>query len=242
MAKKRSWIDRLIYRITKKPKCYKEVKNSPKTVADKLLHPQDARQVQYNNWCKAKKKSKSPKLVKSTPNISISDFELFKKKNRIMSHKQSYKETKDRQIEREVLSSKSLIDKHLLKDLEKRKIKFTKKDVLFITKDKTGQIVWLEKGDLSAGWQHIETRHSGDFFDKHGIHKDKLINHLEKIFKKGKIAYSRTVMRKGRECLEKLYYYKGKYYLLSGIGSNGFIVSGYPLDENTAKRLIERYK
>lgn len=48
-------IDRLIYKITKKPTCYVEVKNPPQTVLEKLLRPQDARQVQYNNWSKAKK-------------------------------------------------------------------------------------------------------------------------------------------------------------------------------------------
>ena len=51
MAK--SWIDKIIYKITQKPACYKEVKNPPKTTIGKLLRPQDARQVQYNNWSKA---------------------------------------------------------------------------------------------------------------------------------------------------------------------------------------------
>lgn len=48
-------IDRLIYKITKKPTCYVEVKKPPQTALEKLLRPQDARQVQYNNWSKAKK-------------------------------------------------------------------------------------------------------------------------------------------------------------------------------------------
>ena len=51
MAK--SWIDKIIYKITEKPECYKEVKNPPKTALSKLLRPQDSRQVQYNNWSKA---------------------------------------------------------------------------------------------------------------------------------------------------------------------------------------------
>lgn len=53
MAK--SWIDKIIYKITQKPTHYKEVKNPPKTVIGKLLRPQDARQVQYNNWSKVHK-------------------------------------------------------------------------------------------------------------------------------------------------------------------------------------------
>jgi len=46
-------IDRLIYFITERPKRYVEVRNPPNTTAEKLLRPQDARQVQYNRWSKA---------------------------------------------------------------------------------------------------------------------------------------------------------------------------------------------
>ena len=53
MAK--SWIDKLVYKITQKPTHYKEVKNPPKSIIGKLLRPQDARQIQYNNWSKAHK-------------------------------------------------------------------------------------------------------------------------------------------------------------------------------------------
>ena len=49
----RSYIDRFIYSITKKPKHYKDVHNPPETSRDKLLRPQDARQVQYNKWSKS---------------------------------------------------------------------------------------------------------------------------------------------------------------------------------------------
>ena len=48
----RSFIDRLIYSITKKPQHYVEVRNPPRTTAEKLARPQDARQVQYNRWSK----------------------------------------------------------------------------------------------------------------------------------------------------------------------------------------------
>ncbi len=49
----RSLIDKIIYSITKKPKHYVEVKNPPKTVKEKLSRPQDARQMQYNEWSRA---------------------------------------------------------------------------------------------------------------------------------------------------------------------------------------------
>lgn len=50
--KKNNPIDRLIYVITKKPSHYVEVKNPPKTPFEKITRPSDARQVQYNQWCK----------------------------------------------------------------------------------------------------------------------------------------------------------------------------------------------
>ena len=43
----------------------------------------------------------------------------------------------------------------LIKELEKNRIKFNKKDIIFITKDGTGQTLWLEKGNSSAGLEHI---------------------------------------------------------------------------------------
>ncbi len=49
----RKWIDKFVYKHTEKPSHYKEVKNPPTTTIGKLLRPQDARQVQYNNWSKA---------------------------------------------------------------------------------------------------------------------------------------------------------------------------------------------
>ncbi len=49
---KRSFIDKLIYKITEKPQHYVEVKDPPKTVCQKILRPQAARQVQYNEWSK----------------------------------------------------------------------------------------------------------------------------------------------------------------------------------------------
>ena len=47
---KRNSIDRFIYSITQKPRHYVEVKNPPKTAAEKLARPQDSRQMQYNRW------------------------------------------------------------------------------------------------------------------------------------------------------------------------------------------------
>ena len=71
-------IDRFIYSITKKPKHYVEVKNPPKTTAEKLSRPQDARQVQYNRWSKRYKMYSGSYLPKDHKDLANKGW---KKKN-----------------------------------------------------------------------------------------------------------------------------------------------------------------
>ena len=130
----------------------------------------------------------------------------------------------------------------LVKQLEQSGVKFSKKDMVFVTKDKTGQVVWLEKGNESTGLQHIVSRHVDDFRSKHGVSKSQISNHLNDVFTSGKVEYSRITQKNGRAGYERLYSYNGKYYLLTGVGTNGYIVSAYPISEEIATKLIERYK
>ena len=117
----------------------------------------------------------------------------------------------------------------LLKQLVDSKVKINVKDVVFTAKDSSGQIVWLEKGNSSAGLTHI-MKHETDFIAKHNIKKGHLLSHLKNVVSKGKVISSREVrLPNGRKGLEKIYLYKGKYYTLGAIGTNGFIVSMYPL-------------
>ena len=69
-----------------------------------------------------------------------------------------------------------------------------------------------------------------------------IASHINDIITSGNIEYSRTKKRGNREGIEKLYSHNGKYYLLTGIGTNGFIVSAYPIDEKEAIKLKEMYK
>lgn len=130
----------------------------------------------------------------------------------------------------------------LVKQLEQSGVKSSKKDMVFVTKDKTGQVVWLEKGNASSGLQHIESRHANDFQSKHGVSKSQISNHLNDIFTSGKVEYSRITQKNGRPGYERLYSHNGKYYLLTGVGTNGYIVSAYPINKDIAIKLIERYK
>ena len=89
------------------------------------------------------------------------------------------------------------------------------------------------------GFEHIISRHSEDFQSKHGISKSNIAQHIENVFRNGKVEYSRVT--KGNGGYERLYNYNGKYYMITGIGKNGFIVSAYPVRETQALKLIERY-
>ena len=53
--------------------------------------------------------------------------------------------------------------KAFIQELRNRGEKFNEEKIVFITKDATGQIIWLEKGNNLAGLEHIMQRHEKDF-------------------------------------------------------------------------------
>ena len=130
----------------------------------------------------------------------------------------------------------------MLKPLIEAKVKFNADEVQFVTKDKSGQMIWLETGNDNAGLNHILKRHADDFSLKHNVSKENVVSHIKNIISEGNIEYSRIIKRGSHVGIEKLYLYNGKYYLLSGIGTNGFVVSAYPIKEKEAIKLKARYK
>lgn len=100
----------------------------------------------------------------------------------------------------------------------------------------------MENGNDNAGLTHIKQRHALDFVNKHKIQVSQVTEHIHSVFTNGDLEYSRVTTKKGKEGFERLYKYQGHYYLLSGVGTNGFVVSAYPLDFETAQKYIRRYK
>ena len=123
---------------------------------------------------------------------------------------------------------KRLIDESLIKELRKNNIKFSEKDILFITKDKTNQIVWLEKGNDGAGFEHIKSRHGRDFAKAFNFSENSLHESLYKVIKYGNVVDDHIEIRNGISSITRVYDYQGTYYLLTGIGTNGFIVTARP--------------
>ncbi len=129
---------------------------------------------------------------------------------------------------------KELTKKCMIDQLTKAGVKFNPDDVLFVTKDKTGQLVWLEKGNKAAGLEHIlygdgrSRGHASDFKKAFGLDSNQVAGYLQKVITYGSIV-SNTVKPVGnRMGFERIYSYQGNYYIVTGIGSNGFIVSAYP--------------
>ena len=118
----------------------------------------------------------------------------------------------------------------LLAELLKIGVKISPKNVVFTAKDKNGQVVWLENGNATKGLEHIK-KHTNDFIRKHNIQEKHLVCHLRNVIKYGVVVHSQEkILSNGKMGLEKIYLYKGKYYTLGAIGTNGYIVSMYPID------------
>lgn len=118
----------------------------------------------------------------------------------------------------------SLKPEHLMSELEKSGVKFTKKEVIMVTKTKRNELVWLEKGNNSAGLQHIIKRHEGDLLKKFNINRSDIPSFIKEIFSKG-TEISSKVKNGG---FEKRYRFKNEYFVISGVGKNGYIITVYP--------------
>lgn len=118
--------------------------------------------------------------------------------------------------------------KALVKQLQSKGTKISKKDVVAITKDKNGRIVWLEKGKSGpngSGLKHIIEKHAKEF-QQQGISKKEIPQYLMHAVKHGKI-----VGYQGRDKSRPIYEftYEGKKRRVAiTIGSNGYIVGANP--------------
>lgn len=125
-------------------------------------------------------------------------------------------------------------------------VKFTKEDVLFVTHDEFGQMIWLEKGNSGAGLEHIlysgnnGRGHLNDFTNMFGISESQIPQFINDMISNGKVVNNAIKTINGRLGYEKIYKYKEKYFLLSAIGLNGFIVTAYPINEKTVIKMKRR--
>lgn len=131
--------------------------------------------------------------------------------------------------EEEPVGGDALIDEALVAELERNKVKFNRNDMVLITRDKTGQIVWLEEGNSGAGLKHMRERgHINQLAKAFGITQDKVERYLHEIVSSGTIVKNKLKPIGNRMGYERAYYYEGNYCVITAIGTNGFIISAYP--------------
>lgn len=117
-------------------------------------------------------------------------------------------------------------DARLIGRLAAAGVKHNADDIVRIAANAEGKVVFLEKGSLKAGLQHILTEH-GDDFARAGIPRDKVADAVMQAATKGKIVGYQG-KGTGRPILK--YTFEGKLYRTAvTVGDNGFVVGANPV-------------
>lgn len=230
----KKFIDKLVYLMTDKPEGYKPVKKPPKTFFDKLFRPDDARQVQYNRWLKhVEQKYKYRPVSPSTPKPKLRQKVATRSPMLLQTERLPLKQ-KQKAPEKKFFFNrfrKGTREYELVQELKRRKEKFKEEDILFITRVPTREILWLEKGSSTAGFEHIKQRHTQDFLKKFGVKQNKIPSFLKKVVEEGTIVSESSRIQGDREQIKRIYLYQNQYHVITALGTNGFIVSAYPRKE-----------
>ncbi len=121
----------------------------------------------------------------------------------------------------------------LIKEVIQKGEKITSKNVLSIVKLDDGKINWVEVGKVGkkgSGLNHIVEHHTNEFA-KFGIKSKSIPKLLTKTLKEGKIIG----YYKGRTPVYQAKYRRRTFNLLIAVGTNGYIVTAYPVSENITK-------
>ena len=116
----------------------------------------------------------------------------------------------------------------LIQEVQQKELKITPDEVIGITQDKNGRIIWLEKGHLDgkpSGLAHIVQEHESNFNDK-GIHTSDIADFVLSAVGRGTIIGYQG-KGTGRPIYEVTY--NGEtYHVAVTVGSNGYIVGANP--------------
>lgn len=113
--------------------------------------------------------------------------------------------------------------------LEDANVKYDRENLVFAVKDSSGRLYWLEQGNESVGLQHIIARHKNDFINVYGVDEKNIAGFIKNLVLSGKKIAERTRIKDGKITIQQNYLYHDKYYTLNAVGTNGFIVSCYPM-------------
>ncbi len=111
----------------------------------------------------------------------------------------------------------------LVNELRSSGINFTEANIVYIGRDQTGKIVWLETGNDTAGLQHIVKNHKSEF-EANGILENQIPDVVMRAVTTGRIVGYQSPTRPLYEVT-----FNGKtQHIAVTVSSNGFIVGANP--------------
>ena len=103
--------------------------------------------------------------------------------------------------------------------------KISPDEVLLITEDPQGKIVWLETGNSSSGFQHIIEKH-GSQFNSRGISDKDIPDYILEAVYQGSIVGTRG--KKDPRTIYEFVYNGKKRRIAIQVSENGYIVGANP--------------
>lgn len=115
----------------------------------------------------------------------------------------------------------NLTPKNLMCELAISGVKYSPNDVIMVTKNADGKLLWLEKGNSASGLTHILERHKEDFASKGIVDIPQLLYD---------VLQTASIKTGGNsKGLFADYKFDRNTYRVA-YGTNGYIVSFYPID------------
>ena len=115
----------------------------------------------------------------------------------------------------------SLKPQNLLDELAESGVKYNPEDVIAVTKTVDGKLVWLEKGNEQSGLKHIVNSHAINFSDRGITDIPAFLNRV--------VSTNPIKTGSNAKGLFAEYVVNGNKYRVA-YGTNGYIVSFYPVD------------
>ena len=130
-----------------------------------------------------------------------------------------------------------LIDPAHIDEMKNKGVQFSEDNVVMTAKDRDGNLMWLETGNEHAGLKHLlqgngkTPGHANDFKNAFDVSPAQVPSLIKSIISDGTLVVNRErKLANGRIGFERVYSVNGKHYLLIGVGTNGFIVTAYPVE------------
>ncbi|MDU2598246.1 MULTISPECIES: hypothetical protein [Anaerococcus] len=112
-------------------------------------------------------------------------------------------------------------------ELRQKGVKFTEDDVVMVAKTQTDDLAWLEKGNETAGLEHIINRHGDQFLQK-GITAESMPSFLKTAIENGIIVGNQGRFHSQPRVIYEVEYNGEMIEVAITISDNGYIVGANP--------------